>query len=185
MLKQVKLREDGLVEFRLAPGEGCLSCRVDYCTPDAGWKPAVLFPSLDPEEVLNGAGEQWEEAYEAGIVRFAPESERGKGPPLFYWNLYGMREWEGHTIPLRFTTLTEMGKVVERHNLKLTGSRALYLDDWEHYAGESGWNVRPSRFGTSVGMKRGRGSPALYCHPRPRGIRRVFRNGDGQRPLPR
>ncbi|MBD2861650.1 hypothetical protein [Paenibacillus oceani] len=158
MIESVSQLDSHLVEIVLKPGLAYASCQICYRIAGQPWKPASLYPDLDPETALNGSAYLWNQAQTVGTVRL-----QGLAAPRLYWNPYlNVRDYSG-AVQLQAFFITAEGSYEEEAALTLDDRGVVFLDDWKPLvaampsdsadSAQRAWGVVPSQAGSALCLK--------------------------------
>lgn len=117
-----------LVEIQLKLREHCSSYQIHFSKNGEDWKPASLYPDLDPETVLNGNTFLWNQAQTLGTVRVD-----GTSGTRCYWNPYLQLGSYVGSVRLKASFLTSDGGYEDQCDVELRVTDVVFIDDWKQF----------------------------------------------------
>lgn len=114
-----------LVEILLKLQERCSSYQIQFSTDGEVWKPASLYPDLDPETVLNGNTFLWNQAQTIGTVRVG-----GENGAKCYWNPFLQLGLYVGTVRLKGSFIGHEEGYEHHVDLELGATDVFFIDDW-------------------------------------------------------
>lgn len=158
-----------LVEIQLKFRERCSSYQIQFRTNGEDWRPACLYPDLDPETVLNGNTFLWNQAQTLGTVRVD-----GASRAKCYWNPFLQLGSYTGNVQLKASFIVSAGDYEDDCELELHMTDVVFIDDWSQFVSnclagdpvpeEERWDVVRAMPTSAVCLKRSNGPMPRPLH---------------------